>query len=388
MTAPKPKISGTSDGAETANMKTLNVGLNDRSYPIYIGQNLLARAPALLSDCFARKKTVIITDANVAAAHLNTLSAAFKTAGFTCDEITLEPGEPTKSFSALEQLCDQLLVAGIERDDTLIAFGGGVIGDLAGFAAAILRRGVKFVQIPTTLLAQVDSSVGGKTGINSKHGKNLIGAFYQPLAVLADISLLDTLPKRQFLSGYAEVVKYGVLGDADFFSWLEHNQQKIMDGDKSARIKMVETCCKAKADIVALDEREAGVRALLNLGHTFGHSLEAATNFSDRLTHGEGVAIGMVMACKLSEQLKLCPQATADRVVSHLQEVGLPAGLNDVPGDLPNAENLLDIMRQDKKAVAGEMALILINKIGDAFSTRDVEEDVLKTFLGKQLELK
>jgi len=297
----------------------------------------------------------------------------------------MPPGEATKSYQHLAELCDRLLAAGIERRDRIIAFGGGVIGDLAGFAAAILRRGVDFIQIPTTLLSQVDSSVGGKTGINSPHGKNLIGAFHQPLAVITDISLLNTLPKRELASGYAEVAKYGLLGDNGFFEWLEAAAPTIMRGDAQARIHAIKRSCEAKARIVAEDETETGVRALLNLGHTFGHALESATNYSQRLLHGEGVSIGMVQAFRFSERLKLCAPGTSERVALHLKGVGLPTHVSQIPGDLPPAATLLDMMRQDKKAQGGKLTFILVKGVGEAFIAKDVPDHDVLDFLTEDL---
>ena len=286
--------------------ETVPVSLGDRSYDIHIGEGILARAGDIVAPFMKRPMTAIVTDENVAAAHLATLERALASRGIRSTAIVMPPGEATKSYKHLAELCDRLLVAGIERRDRIIAFGGGVIGDLAGFAAAILRRGVDFIQIPTTLLSQVNSSVGGKTGINSPHGKNLIGAFHQPLAVITDIALLDTLPRRELAAGYAEVAKYGLLGDAGFFEWLEGAAPAIMRGDTQARIHAIRKSCEAKAQIVAEDETETGVRALLNLGHTFGHALESATGYSQRLLHGEGVSIGMVQAFRFSERQKLC----------------------------------------------------------------------------------
>jgi len=266
----------------------------------------------------------------------------------------------------------------------VIALGGGVIGDLTGFAASILRRGVDFIQIPTTLLAQVDSSVGGKTGINSSHGKNLIGAFHQPRAVLIDIALLDTLPRRELAAGYAEVAKYGLLGDAPFFSWLETNAPSLFAGDAQSRIKAITKSCEMKASIVVEDETETGVRALLNLGHTFGHALEAATGYSSRLLHGEAVSIGMAQAFRFSERQGLCSKGDAARVERHLRAVGLPTRLSDIPGNLPAPAKLLEIMRQDKKAVSGKLTFILVRSIGAAFITRDVAEKDVLAFLAEE----
>ena len=361
------------------------VSLGERSYDIAIGEGLLARAGEFVAPLLKRPLTAIVTDQNVAHAHLATLERALSAHGIRSTAIIMPPGEATKSFKHLAELCDRLLAAGIERRDRIIAFGGGVIGDLAGFAAAILRRGVGFIQIPTTLLSQVDSSVGGKTGINSSHGKNLIGAFHQPLAVITDIALLNTLPKRELASGYAEVAKYGLLGDAGFFEWLEGAAPAILRGDTQARIHAIRKSCEAKARIVAEDETETGVRALLNLGHTFGHALESATGYSTRLLHGEGVAIGTVQAFRFSERQKLCAPGTAARVAKHLKSVGLPVHVSQIPGDLPPPATLLDIMRQDKKAQGGRLTFILAKGIGETFIARDVSEHDVLNFLTEDL---
>jgi 3-dehydroquinate synthase len=368
-----------------ARHETVSVALGARSYDIHIGEGLLAKAGAIVAPFMKRPMTAIVTDENVAAAHLAPLERALASKGIRSTAIVMPPGEATKSYRHLAELCDRLLVAGIERRDRIIAFGGGVIGDLAGFAAAILRRGVDFIQIPTTLLSQVDSSVGGKTGINSPHGKNLIGAFHQPLAVITDISLLDTLPRRELAAGYAEVAKYGLLGDNAFFEWLEETAPAIMRGKPEARIRAIRTSCEAKARIVAEDEHETGVRALLNLGHTFGHALESATGYSQRLLHGEGVSIGMVQAFRFSERLALCAPGTADRVAKHLKSVGLPVHASEIPGQLPPPATLLDIMRQDKKAQAGKLTFILARSIGEAFIARDVADADVLNFLTEDL---
>jgi 3-dehydroquinate synthase len=274
---------------------------------------------------------------------------------------------------------------GVERNDTVVAFGGGVIGDLVGFAAAILRRGVSFVQLPTTLLAQVDSSVGGKTGINTPQGKNLVGAFHQPVFVLADIGLLHTLPDREFRAGYAEVVKYALLGDSAFYAWLESNADALSRRDVNALLHAVKVCCAAKASIVAADETEQGERALLNLGHTFAHALEAATGFSSRLLHGEAVAIGLGMAFRFSTSLGLCSKADSDQVCQHLRAAGLPASAADAKVRLPSGDALLDLMRQDKKARSGRLTLILVRGIGKAFIAKDIDEQKLSAFLASEL---
>ena len=365
--------------------ETVPVSLGDRSYDIHIGEGLLAKAGDVVAPFLKRPLTAIVTDENVARAHLATLERALAAKGIRSTAIIMPPGEKTKSYQHLAELCDKLLAAGIERRDRIIAFGGGVIGDLAGFAAAILRRGVDFIQIPTTLLSQVDSSVGGKTGINSAHGKNLIGAFHQPLAVITDISLLDTLPKHELAAGYAEVAKYGLLGDAGFFEWLEGSAPAIMRGDSQERIHAIRKSCEAKAQIVAEDEHETGVRALLNLGHTFGHALESATGYSQRLLHGEGVSIGMVQAFRFSERQKLCAPGTAERVAKHLKGVGLPIHASQIPGELPPPATLLEIMRQDKKAQGGRLTFILARGIGEAFIARDVPEHDVLDFLTEDL---
>lgn len=363
---------------------TVAVDLGARSYEIAIGAGLLTEAGKRLKPFFKRPVTAIVTDSAVAALHLDTLRRSLEAAGIASSAIILPPGEATKSYRHLAETCDKLLAAGIERRDMVIALGGGVIGDLTGFAAAILRRGVDFIQIPTTLLAQVDSSVGGKTGINSPHGKNLIGAFHQPRTVLIDIALLDTLPRRELAAGYAEVAKYGLLGDAEFFTWLEANAPSLFAGDAQSRIKAITRSCEMKARIVTEDETETGVRALLNLGHTFGHALEAATGYSDRLLHGEGVAIGMAQAFRFSEKLGLCARGLAERAEAHLRAVGLPTRLADIPGDLPGPRKLLEIMRQDKKAVAGKLTFILVRDIGEAFIARDISEEDVLAFLAEE----
>jgi 3-dehydroquinate synthase len=365
--------------------ESVPVSLGQRSYDIHIGEGLLARAGEIVAPFMKRPMTAIVTDENVAVAHLATLERALASKGIRSTAIIMPPGEGTKSYKHLGDLCDRLLVAGVERRDRIIAFGGGVIGDLAGFAAAILRRGVDFIQIPTSLLAQVDSSVGGKTGINSPHGKNLVGAFHQPLTVITDISLLESLPKRELAAGYAEVAKYGLLGDAGFFDWLEGAAPLIMRGDPQARIHAIRRSCEAKAQIVAEDETETGVRALLNLGHTFGHALESATGYSQRLLHGEGVSIGMVQAFRFSERQGLCEAGTAERVAKHLKAVGLPVHASEIAGELPPPATLLDIMRQDKKAQGGKLTFILARGIGEAFIAKDVGDAEVLDFLTEDL---
>lgn len=365
--------------------RSVPVALGSRSYDVVIGSGLLAEAGVLIRERIGKVKCCIVTDANVAKHHLAALEQSLAGAGIIAQSIVLPPGEATKSFRQLECLCERLLEAGLERNDLVVPFGGGVIGDLAGFAAGVLRRGVRFVQIPTSLLAQVDSSVGGKTGINTPQGKNLVGVFHQPSLVIADTDVLTTLPAREMRAGYAEVAKYGLLGDAAFFSWLEQNYQAIFANGGPPLSEAIETSVKAKAAIVARDETESGDRALLNLGHTFGHALEAWTGYSDRLLHGEGVAIGMCLAFRLSEHLGYAPNGTADRVSRHLKKVGLPTQINDIPGGKANAEELVRLMGQDKKVKDGRLTFIMARDIGRAFITRDIEPYVVSEFLNREI---
>jgi len=357
------------------------VGLGARAYDILIGPGLLGQAGELILRRFGRRKLVVITDRNVDTHHGAALQQSLDASGLTVSKIALPPGEATKSFASLDQVVDFALGAGLERGDLLVAFGGGVIGDLAGFAAAVALRGVEFVQIPTSLLAQVDSSVGGKTGINTPRGKNLVGAFHQPGLVLADTDTLETLPERELRAGYAEIVKYGLIGDAKFFAWLEANGTALLAGDRPARIHAIRTACEAKADYVARDEREHGVRALLNLGHTFGHVLEAAAEYDGRLIHGEAVAIGMVLAAQLSAILGLCGDAVPERVKAHLENVQLPTQIGDVPGLSPDADKLIGRMQQDKKVRDGKLNFIMLREIGSAFVTSDIPDDQLHSFM-------
>jgi 3-dehydroquinate synthase len=367
---------------------TVDVALGERAYDIVIGRVLLGSLGARLAALRPGARTAIVTDRNVAKHWLERTEASFAQAGIATSRIVVEEGEGSKTYAGLERVSEALIAAKIERNDLVIALGGGVVGDLAGFAAAILRRGVDFVQVPTSLLAQVDSSVGGKTGINSPQGKNLLGAFHQPVLVIADTSVLDTLSPRQFRAGYAEVAKYGVLGDAAFFAWLEANHADIFKGG-AGREHAIATSCRAKAAIVARDERETGDRALLNLGHTFGHALEAATGFSDRLFHGEGVAIGMVLAAELSASLGMIGAADAARVERHLAEAGLPTHLQDIAGfaqeGLADADALMALMAQDKKVRRGRLTFILLQAIGRAVISRDVEPALVRDFLKAKL---
>ncbi len=362
----------------------VEVPLAGREYQVRIGQGLLARAGAEIAPLLHRPRVAIVSDENVAAKHLDTLTTALAAEGIASVALTLPAGESTKSWPHFTRTVEWLLENKIERRDVVIALGGGVIGDLVGFAAAVLRRGVSFVQIPTSLLAQVDSSVGGKTGINAPQGKNLIGAFHQPALVLADIDMLATLTPRDFLAGYGEVVKYGLLGDAAFFDWLEENGPKAAAGDAEARTYAVKRSVEMKAEIVLRDETEQGDRALLNLGHTFCHALEAATGYSDRLLHGEGVAIGCALAFELSARLGLCAQEDPSRLREHLATMGMKRDLRDIPGDLPSAEVLLDLMGQDKKVIDGQLRFILARGIGDSFVTSEVPRDKVLSLLQEQ----
>lgn len=371
-------------------IETIHIDLPGRVYDVVIGPGLLAQAGKRIMPFLKRPRVVIVTEENVAALHLDDLKSGFASLGITSEALVLPPGESTKSWPYFEQTVEWLLAQKVERGDIVVAFGGGVIGDLVGFAAATVRRSVRFVQIPTTLLAQVDSSVGGKTGINSPSGKNLIGAFHQPTLVLADTSLLDTLTTRDFLSGYGEVVKYGLLGDAVFFDWLEvegRNLKPIMidasSSDKAvaARVQAVKRSVEMKARIVERDETEQGERALLNLGHTFCHALEAATGYSDRLLHGEGVAIGCALAFELSAKMGLCSQEDPSRVRAHLKDMGMKTNLADIEGVLPDADSLLALMGQDKKVIDGKLRFILVRGIGDAFVTGNVPVDMLLSVL-------
>jgi len=366
-------------------METVHVGLEGREYNIHIGPGLLAQSGALIGPMPARKQVCVVTDENVAALHLETLRDGLAADGIAMEALVLPAGESTKSWAFLEQTVEWLLSQRVERKDLVVALGGGVIGDLTGFAAAILRRGVGFVQIPTSLLAQVDSSVGGKTGINSPLGKNLVGAFHQPRLVLADIDVLGTLTPRDFLAGYGEVVKYGMLGDATFFEWLEAQGPALAAGDEAARIAAVKRSCEMKAEIVMRDETEQGDRALLNLGHTFCHALEAATGYGDRLLHGEGVAVGCALAFELSMRLGLCAQEAPSRVREHLRAMGMKVDLKDIEGELPDADGLLDLMGQDKKVVDGQLRFILARGIGEAFVTADVPREVVRQLLQEEL---
>jgi len=361
--------------------RTVRVDLGERSYDILIGPGLIATAANEIASRLKGRRMAVITDEHVAPLYLEPLMASLKAKEIEAVSLVLPAGEKTKSFEHLIPVCEAILGARIERNDAVIALGGGVIGDLTGFAAGIARRGSRFIQIPTSLLAQVDSSVGGKTGINSPHGKNLIGVFHQPDLVLADTDVLDTLSPREFRAGYAEVAKYGLIDKPDFFAWLEKNWRAVFAGG-DARIEAIAISCQAKADVVAADERENGLRALLNLGHTFGHALEAATQYDGRrLVHGEGVAIGMVLAHEFSARMNLASPDDATRVEAHLKAVGLPTRMNDIPGVLPPAEKLMDAIAQDKKVKGGKLTFILTRGIGQSFVADDVPASEVLRFL-------
>ena len=358
----------------------VDVALAQHPYDIAIGRGLLASLGARVASLRPGAQAAILTDETVAHHPLAAAEAALSSAGIRSARIVVPAGEGSKSYSAFEKVCEALIEARIERSDLGVALGGGVSGDLGGSAAASVRRGLDYVQVPTTLLAQVDSSVGGKTGINSRHGKNLVGAFHQPILVLADTALLDTLPVRLMRAGYAEIAKYGLIGDADFFTWLEANWREIFSGG-AAREHAIAVSCRTKAQIVARDERETGERALLNLGHTFGHALEAAAGFSDRLYHGEAIAIGMALAFGFSARRKLLPPAEVERVVRHLAAVGLPTKISDISGDTPDADRLMHLIAQDKKVRRGKLSFILARGIGKSFIAPDVEADDVRAFL-------
>ncbi len=371
----------------SADSVTVPVSLGDRSYEILIGKGLIARAGEEVAKRLPGIRVAIVTDENVAKAHLEALSASFARAGIESTPVIVAPGEKSKSFSTLETVTNAVLAARLERGDAVVAFGGGVVGDLSGFVAGIIRRGMNFVQMPTSLLAQVDSSVGGKTGINTQFGKNLVGVFYQPQLVLADTEVLDTLSEREFRAGYAEVAKYGLIDRPDFFAWLEKNWGEVFAGG-AARTQAIAESCRSKAAVVARDERENGDRALLNLGHTFGHALETATGYdSSRLVHGEGVAIGMALAHRFSVKMNLCGVEAAERVEAHLKAVGLPTSLHEVPGGLPDAEKLMDYIAQDKKVARGALTFILTHGIGQSFIAKDVPPAAVLEFLKERLSV-
>ena len=363
------------------------VELGARRYDILIGPHLVEDAGQHIAKLFPGSACTVVTDRNVAERHLPSLEAGLDGAGIRHTRCIVEPGEASKSYEVFAQVCDSIIEARMERRDLVIALGGGVIGDLAGFAAASVRRGMRFVQIPTTLLAQVDSSVGGKTGINSKHGKNLVGAFHQPSLVLADTGALATLPTREFRAGYAEVAKYGLIDNPDFFAWLEQNWRGVF-GAGPELVHAIATSCASKASVVIRDETEQGDRALLNLGHTFGHALEALTHFNgSRLVHGEGVGIGMACAFRFSTKLGICPRAETERAVAHLAAVGLATKIRAIPGWNHDAKAILDAMYQDKKVERGALTFILAKGIGKSFVAKNIRGEDVLAFLEEELAL-
>lgn len=365
----------------TNQAERVHVALGDRSYDIIVGDNAIDDCGEIISAVTKSPRTIVITDENVAPHWLTKVTQSLESAGLSTKSIILPPGEHTKSYRQLEALLDELLDQGIDRKTTLIALGGGVIGDLTGYAAAIVLRGIDFVQIPTTLLSQVDSSVGGKTGIDTRQGKNLVGAFHQPLCVIADTATLDTLPPRERRCGYAEVIKYGVINDREFFDWLIANGQRVLDGDPDARREAVIRSCKNKAAVVTADEKESGVRALLNLGHTFGHAIEAQVGFDDVLKHGEAVAIGMVMALDMSARLAVAPESARIELKEHLDDVGLPTTLSGLAGDNWTSAALLDHMGRDKKTEGNKLTFILARAIGNSFVAKDVDPEAVAATL-------
>jgi 3-dehydroquinate synthase len=364
--------------------QVVRVELGPRSYDILIGRGLVEQAGAEIAARLPGVRVAVLTDENVATLHLRLLETSLKAAGVGYVTVTIPAGETSKSFKVLERAVDGVLAGHLERADVIVAFGGGVVGDIAGFLAGIVRRGMRFVQIPTTLLAQVDSSVGGKTGINTPMGKNLVGLFNQPEFVLADAGILDSLPPRIFTAGYAEVVKYGLIGDAAFFAWLVKNWRAVAAGWPE-REHAIAVSCRAKAATVAEDEREHGARALLNFGHTFAHALETATGYSDRLLHGEAVAIGMILAFNFSARLGHCSPDDGRRAAAHLTEAGLPTRIGAIPGDRLDAATLMRHIEQDKKVTRGQLNFILTKGIGKAFIARDVPPAEVVAFLEEEL---
>ena len=372
------------DSIKASTPRTVRVDLGARSYDILIGRQLIETTGMEIARRLPGVRVAIVTDETVAALHLRIVEESLEKAGIDYVTMVVAPGESSKSFATLEQVVDFLLSARLERGDLIVALGGGVIGDLSGFAAGIARRGMRFVQIPTTLLAQVDSSVGGKTGINTPRGKNLVGVFHQPELVIADAGILDTLRPRDFNAGYAEVVKYGIIGDSGFYDWLETNWRAIAAGWPE-REEAIAISCEAKAATVARDERDEGSRALLNFGHTFGHALEAAAGFTGRLVHGEAVAIGMVLALEFSSRMNHCSPDDARRVAAHLTDVGLPTRIEQIEGEKPDLATLQHHIEQDKKVSRGKLTFILTRGIGDAFVAKDVPASEVESFLEDKL---
>lgn len=366
--------------------ESVRVTLGERGYDVLIGSGLLREAGHHVASRLPGRSAVVVTDRTIAPLYLDAAMGALREAGFDCSDLVVAPGEGSKDFSTLGTVLENLLGRGIERTTILVALGGGVVGDLAGFAASVLLRGVPFVQIPTTLLAQVDSAVGGKTGVNSRHGKNLIGSFHQPVLVLADVETLETLPQRELLAGYAELAKYGLIDDDAFFGWLERRGPALIGGDRVFRRAAVAYACRAKARVVAQDEREAGKRALLNFGHTFAHAFEAAAGYDGSLLHGEAVAFGLVLAHRLSALLGHCGPGDAERVAAHFRTVGLPVDAGALPSRRWRTEALIDLMERDKKVRSGKTTFILTRGIGRAFLDRDVPRQALETVLERAFD--
>ena len=367
-------------------MQKVRVGLEKRSYDIIIGHGLIKNSAPIITPFLSQNRVVVITDQNVAPLHLRSFESSMKSAGVSVSSLVLPSGESTKSWKYLIRVVEWILDQKVERNDLVVALGGGVIGDLVGFAAATVRRGVQVAQIPTSLLAQVDSSIGGKTGINVSFGKNLVGVFHQPAIVLADTEALETLPQRDFLSGYGEVAKYGLLGDEKFFKWLEENAAALIDGDVGLRMEAIKQSCQIKAKIVENDELEYGERALLNLGHTFCHALEAVTNFSDILLHGEAVSIGCNLAFEVSSRLGLCSQEIPSRVREHYHSINIATDISQINGFVGNSERIYDLMAQDKKVVNGVIRFILASDIGKAMVYENVDKDLILEVLQQSLE--
>jgi 3-dehydroquinate synthase len=371
--------------ASASNIQQLEVKLGDRGYPILIGNNLIKTAGSQIAPRLKGKQIIVVTDEKVSHLWLPTFLKSFEGIDLAVHSLTLPATEATKSFSHFEGLLNDILALGIDRKTTLIALGGGVIGDLVGFTAAVLLRGIDFIQVPTTLLSQVDSSVGGKTGINTNYGKNLVGAFHQPQLVLADIGALATLPKRELLAGYAEVVKYGLIDDFEFYEWCENNAKAMIEGDQKTQRYAVLKSCMSKARIVAADEHEFGLRALLNLGHTFAHAFEAETGYDSKLLHGEAVSIGCINALQLSSKLGLCEQQEAVRVEKHFSQIGLRNSLKGLVDKSWTVDRLISHMVKDKKANAGNLTFILVRGSGKSFVASGVSMAAVRAVLAQAL---
>ena len=364
----------------------LRINLKENSYDIIIEHGLLSELGALISKKFGKPKTFIVTDSNIAAHWLKQTIESLTAQGMSPKVLEVPVGERTKSFINLEKIIDQLLESKVDRDSVLIALGGGVIGDLAGFAGAVTLRGIKVIQVPTTLLSQVDSSVGGKTGVNVRQGKNLVGSFHQPSLVAIDTQVLQTLPSRQLFAGYAEVLKYGLIKDRSFFDWLELNGKKVLEGDKLAQQFAIFTSCRIKAEIVEADEKEKNLRAILNFGHTFGHALEAEAGYDGNLLHGEAVSIGMVLAIELSKNLGYLSGQDAGRAVEYIRNIGLPTNINSIEGSTSwHPDGIIQHMQHDKKVSNGQLRFVLIKGIGEAYLTADVERNDIYRVIEKSL---